>query len=167
MFELLNAYETARNEKNEFFRFFYIRYVRHKLKKSFFKPFKEIINSMALDKKLLVEFRQLFNCVGVQDPNNLNYTHINFVLDNGDIMVSYYDYTILYMDKENHYDIQIENMNRNIIIHPENAVFEHSLFSIILIMAIYNYCVTYIYGKYSSLHIDNYKYVETIKSTYF
>jgi len=170
MFELLNAYETAKHEKNEFFRFFYVRYVRHKLKNSFFKPFKEVLGNMTLDKKLLEEFRQIFNCVGIPGTENCDTLKIKirFVGSSGAIYLSYYDYDISYRDKGDHYDIFIENEQyRQISIHPEVDNFENSIYAAILLMAIYNYCVTYIYGKHSKLYINDDIYVEKLKYMYF
>jgi hypothetical protein len=174
MFELLNAYEPAKNEKNKVLRYFYLKYVRYKLKKSFFIPFRAMIKNSTsddklLDNNLLLEFAHFFNCVeqyvSIED---LKSSHINIYFATwSHFRVNYYGYNIEYTDRYPTYNIDVVNIHgKHITLHPEHKIFESSIWASIIIMAIYNYCVTYVYGKDSDLFINNDYYSEVINSMY-
>ena len=170
MFELLQAYETAKNERNHIFRLFYTSYVKHKLKKSFFKPFKNSINGMILNESLIEEFYQFFDCTsknvytGTNDENPYTF----YASSTSGIYIYYDEYFLKFKFMENNCDINIEkSTGQSVFIHPENEKFYSGFFAEIIIMAIYNYCVSYIYGKYSKLYINHNSYLDKINSMYF
>lgn len=168
MFELLQAYETANNEKNKVLRFFYLKHVRKTLKKTFFKPFKDSICNMTLDKALLDEFSQFYQCTNHDVYTGLNKEepNLHYLLENI-FYIFYNEAYIRYKFMENNCDIDIEfATGYTVSTHPENEVFYTSILATIILMAIYNYCVSYIYGKNNELYISDNSYIETIKSMY-
>ena len=62
MYEILQAFEMTKSEKNPVLRTIYMIYVRHKLKTSFFQDYKARIHCMPFDKNMIEEFNQFFNC---------------------------------------------------------------------------------------------------------
>lgn len=171
MFELLQTYETANHEKNDILRFIYIKYIRHKLKSSFFGPFKKSIKSMRLNKELLDEFFQFYQCTQINtvfryDNTELRPT-INFVSEYGSINIFYYDYRIKFNIFNDHCNITVEPyFDMPITIHPEISSFYSGFFAEIIIMAIYNYCVRYIYGNKSKLYVNDMSYIYMINNFY-
>ena len=177
MFELLQAYETARHEKNTLFRFIYTRYVRHRLRSSFFIPFKNNINGVILNRELIDEFNQFYDCTHFNNFNNIDTVitgvnkenpYMNYITESR-CMIIYYDmYRIVFRFAENVCDIDVERPNgKTVSVHPENKRFYTGFFAEIIIMAIYNYCVTYIYGKHSDLYINDDRYIEVLKSMFY
>ena len=170
MFELLQAYETAVHEDNIFLRFIYKKYVRHKLKSVFFYPFKERMHYIEFNKDLIEEFTQFFNCTHKDVFTGTNKENpYMFYISSLNTMSIYYDmYLIRFKFMENNCDIEVERPNgKTVSIHPENEKFYSSFFSEIILMAIYNYCVSYIYGKNSKLYIKHNYYIEQIRSMYY
>lgn len=173
MFEILQAYETANNENNKLLRFFYLRHVRRKLKSSFFEKFNDNISYkyITLNKELLTEFNQFFNCTNTQVFYDKNQPEpfVMGVVD-GNMFIYYHHYRIKYTFLENTCDIEIYNSDSGkvVLIHPDiDREFDHYFGEIILI-AIYNYCVTYIYGNRNrDLYMYDYKWLEIIHTMYF
>lgn len=170
MFELLQAYETAKHEKNTALRFIYKNYVRHKLKSVFFEPFKDRIHCMEFNKDLIEEFTQFYNCTNSNVITGCNKENpYVFCISRLNTMSIFYDvYVIRFKFMDTVCNIEVERPNgKTVSIHPENEKFYTSFFAEIIFMAIYNYCVTYIYGKNSRLYINNDLYIEKIKSMYY
>lgn len=175
MFELLQAYETATHEKNKVFRFVYTKYVRHKLKTAFFKKFRNSIYSIKLDKNLIEEFRQFYNCAYSDVESlgaNFSWTttpYIDFITQIGTVHVYYEKYRIKYKFLDDSCDIEIEEkhgLEDSLLVHPENDIFYESFYAEILIIAIYNYCVSYIYGSKSKLFIEDDTYMKNLRVVY-
>ena len=171
MFELLQAYETAKHEKNIVLKFIYKNYVRYRLKSAFFRPFRERIHSMEFNNDLLEEFNQFYNCTSklVYTGVNNEEPYIFYISSDSNVyIITYNNYQFRFKFLENNCDIEVERDDGKILsIHPENKKFYSSFFSKIILMAIYNYCVSYIYGKNSKFYINNNYYVEHIKSMYY
>lgn len=174
MFELLQAYETAKNEKNKFLRFFYVNHVKHKLKKDFFEKFAYNINNFGTDKELIEEFYNFFDCTYDGIHTRMNTSKSPYITYASGIFSKIHirygnQYEIKFKIFEDSIDIELIDIQKSIIvsIHPDNKVFYDSLFSRIIIMAIYNYCVAYIYGKYSKLFINDDRYINQILNMYF
>ena len=137
MFELLQAYETATNEKNKFLRKVYTKYVQHKLKKSFFEKFD--IDNIELTDSLIEEFKQFFCCT----PSTVKTGNpkVFYISSYGSFYIDYDIYHIRFSFLEDHCDIEIDintDKIKTIVIHPENELFYSSFWVIIILMAIYN-----------------------------
>ena len=176
MFELLQAYETATHEKNKVFRFVYTKYVRHKLKTVFFKKFKNSIYSIELDKNLIEEFKQFYSCtydvahylIPRADAPSIR-PYVDYITGKGTIYVHYDKYRIKYAFLDDSCDIEIDTKygkESALLVHPENDIFYESFYSEILIIAIYNYCVSYIYGSKSKLFIEDDTYMKNLRVVY-
>ena len=102
MFEILQAFETSRHEKNKLLRFFLMRHVRRKLKTSFFEKFNKSIKYRELkpSKELLEEFKQFFDCTDWLGRASLLYSiepqPIMMDVKNNNICISYHHYKIKY-----------------------------------------------------------------------
>ena len=174
MFELLQAYETATHEKNKVFRFVYTKYVRHKLKTAFFKKFRNSIYNIKLDKNLIEEFRQFYMCThhNIRTPKVVYVNSIPFVdmfSVFSTIHIKYDIYHMKYKFLDDSCDIKIENryaVDVELSVHPENEIFYEGFYAEILIIAIYNYCVAYIYGTKSKLYISDSTYINKIRAIY-
>lgn len=158
MFELMRAYETARNEKNKFLRFIYTKYTKYKLKKVFFNKF-NILN-MEINKELVFEFFQFFRCTYEEVMDNMNEKYPYFcTVDIGRhiMYIQYYDYFINIKVRNDRYDIEILNdySDRGVTIHPNNEYINLSPIREIILISIYNYCVSYIYGLNSDLYMHH------------
>jgi hypothetical protein len=168
MFEILRAYETAKNEKNKFLRKVLLYYTRRNLKKSFFQKFKDNIKTMELNKNLIVEFRQFYNCTDLTPYKGI--PHIFYISSYGSIYIEYGEYTIRFSFLENNCDIEIDVntvSDKTVVIHPEYNVFYESFWKEIILIGIYNYSVQYIYGEKTDLFIYDKSYLDIIKRTYF
>ena len=172
MFELLQAYETAKHEKNKVLRFFYTKYVRHKLKTSFFDKLRYNIYHMnlKLDRALIDEFIQFYRCVfdivKIGEPEYRPYLiefsqlwNINIACqDNNHIRYRFLDDSC---------DIEVIDYKQGSVIrHLEYDAFYISIYAEILIIAIYNYCVSYIYGSKSKLFIEDDTYMKNLRVVY-
>lgn len=170
MFELLQLYETAKHEKNKVLRFFYLNHVRRSLKNKYFNKFKFNIlsNMISLDENLLAEFAQFYGCMNYikrgGDPYMIS------ISESADLIyVRYQQYLLKYKLLENTCDIDIGNsdLNKSILIHPaDKETFYSGLFAVIILMAIYNYCVAYIYGENSKLYINHKSWAGKIESMF-
>ena len=156
MFELLNVYETAISEKNEFLRKIYIAYTRRKLKKVFFKKF--LKSKPEINYAYLIEFFQFYNCT--QDSVDLHsisnkYPSVNYYNELSMRLSMYYmDYIIkIGVVLEGRYVIDIYPPNSlhyaisTVSLHFDDEMLNNSFFKEIINMVIYNYCVAYIYGN--------------------
>lgn len=166
MFELVRAYETARNEKNKFLRFIYTKYTKYKLKKVFFDKFFNVYGIVNADisKELLFEFFQFFQCTYDEVIDNMNekYPYISTIdIGRHILYIQYYDYFISVKVRNERYDIEIvsDHNHNGITIHPDNKYINLSPIREIILISIYNYCVAYIYGLDSDLCMHH-------KSTY-
>ena len=166
MFEVLQAYETAIHEKNILLRFIYTNRVKRSLKKTFFKKFKASIRNMKLEKSFIEEFNQFHECTKIINNKDFCVYQLSY---NKNLYINYYRYELKFKFLERNCDVEIRDKrsNRAVVLHPEDATFYSSLFSKIILSAVYNYCVLYVYGEQSDLFIDDDKYVESIKSMYF
>lgn len=175
MFEILQAFETARHEKNKLLRFFLMRHVRRKLKTSFFEKFNKSIKYRELkpSKELLEEFNQFFNCTDWFGRVSMRYAiePQPFMMDvkNNNIYISYHHYRIKYSFLEDTCNIDIHNYDtgKSVLIHPDIDDVFYGYFGVIILIAIYNYCVTYIYGGDSKLYIYDHHYLGLIHVQYF
>lgn len=162
MFELVRAFETAKSEKNKFLRFICVNYTKHKLKSVFFKKFD--INSIEITKEFLEEFFQIYNCISSE---MFGYTNTKYPIVIGTtaeykyIYISYYDFNIDIKVLNNEFNVEIIDPETNGVttIHPEMRYLNLSPLRPIILIAIYNYCVAYIYGKNSKLYKKNMDYL--------
>lgn len=171
MFEILQVFETAKHEKNKYLRKLYTKYTQYKLKKVFFKKMKYNIKYMELDNNLLREFKQFYLCTRGNVGQYKGNSRIFLVSDDpyNLFMIDYYDYTIHFLFLEEGCDIEINKMisHKSVLIHPEYDEVYSSFWKEIILSAIYNYCVWYIYGKESNLYINTKSYIDILKSKYF
>lgn len=168
MFELFKAYETAKSEKNKFLRKVYIKYTRYRLKRSFFDKFD--LSNIEFNKNLLQEFFQLYNCTKdfVNENINVNYPFISVTnIDNGKFSVNYFSYNIFITLAYDEYNTDIigndygGRMITHLVFNDKST--NYAYVKKIILMAIYNYCVSYIYGYKSNLYKDDESYVNKIK----
>ena len=171
MFELFRVYETAKSEENKLLRKLVIRYTKKELRKSFFNKF--YIDKIEIDKNLLVEFMQLYKSIGFTEhiDQNCKYPHI-FLVDplRECIEIRYYGFAIniqIVNDDEYKVDILFTPKNTNsLTTYLRLNVLNLTVFRPIILMAIYNYCVSYIYGFKSDLYIDDAQYIQRLYDLY-
>ena len=175
MFELAKAYEIARTEKNKFLRFFYLIYTKRKLKSSFFDKFD--IEKMVINKDFLMEFLYIYKSIGFTDQDkiylkiNKKYPHVILVDPQLQwIELEYYGFGIdIKIVSDDNFNISILRTPKttdSITHHIDTAVLNMSMFKPIILMTIYNYCVSYIYGYNSSLYIDDKQYIDRLYDLY-
>lgn len=167
MFELVKAYELAKNEEDKYLRFIYIKYTKWKLKHCFFKKF-DIYNTR-LDYSLFLEAIQIYNCISDEcDIDEFIYPIINRAKDNK-ILIIFHQYVIkIILLNKTYFQIDIENTDNDTMYSStinEDGINNH-FFKQIFFMAIYNYCVLYVYGKNSKLYLDNKSYIKNIYDLY-
>lgn len=172
MFELMKAIETAKNEPNRFLRFIYLKYVRYTLKHTFFKKFD--VNTIKIDKNFLSMFKQFRDChisrdevYGTSHDPFVNEMHN--VNSNTFIVVYHMGYLIVLYPAMDEYEIQIVYYNDtskcNDICRfstPNPPLFLKE----IIITAIYNYCVEYVYGSKSDLFKTDLSYEDKLKELF-
>lgn len=168
MFELMKAYEIANSEENKLLRSIYLAYTRIVLKRSFFNKFG--LDLMDIDKDLLNEFIQLYNCVNESVTVDRAFPYIEKIINNNQIFIKYYyfkicisyvilDYQIIIIDEMNdnaYISLQLTEDQLNSYPYKE-----------IIFMAIYNYCVSYIYGFTKiNMFMGDTKYASYLKQLY-
>lgn len=164
MFELVTAYEIAKSEENPILRKLCIMYTKNKLKNVFFKKFD--IHHISITDGFLNELYQLYDCIGYRFINE-EYPYIKRISENRSIFIKYYEYDILITVLRNQYNIDISKDNTHTItIHPDKKYFDVFFIKEILLMVIYNYCVSYIYGENSDLYIDDDSYRNSLRDLF-
>ena len=174
MFELVKACELAKGEKHIFLRFIYTHYTKWALKHAFFEKFD--IYTMRVDRKLINEFFQLYDCVNsyamLDQRQNTLYPYISTVFtDKKVINIQYYNFKIkismsTLIDEFTVAVTDLGYQNSNLSFHVNEELINKSCMREIILMTIYNYCVAYIYGNKSSLYIDDRSFIKTIKDFY-
>ena len=161
MFEILRAFETAKNEKNKFLRSFLIRYTRHKLKSSFFERFN--VEDIPLTRELLSEFVQFCECTGIASSDSEPFPYYTDI-EKVTIHLSYNIYLLSIKVKSNEYEIEVTATlkNASVTMSMDEEKLNLNFLKEIFLMAIYNYCVAYIYGKKSSLYKWEPKYIKPL-----
>ena len=171
MFELVRAYEVAKNEENKLLRYFYLRYTKRKLKRIFFDKFN--IETITLNRDLIREFLQVYSSIEqdrvtrIHSRVNNTYPHIfSANIQTESIEMRYYGFGIrIQIIGINDFNVSILFTPTNLsdfTIYPDTRYLNISVFKPIILMAIYNYCVSYIYGYESDLYIDNHQYIDTL-----
>lgn len=163
MFELFTAYEMAKNEKNSISKFIYIKMLKFSLKKNFFRKYRALVlQHIPVDLNSIDEFIQFHACTSNEIDINTTYTYINNVKDNGTFIVNvpgdntYTIQIICYEDKSIKIDLTYKGKDINdsySACYDINSDYAIKVVSDILLPAMYNYCVSYIYGSKSDLYI--------------
>lgn len=168
MFEVFKVYELAKNEKNKLFRFFCIRYVKRELKHKFFDRYRQYVveGKMWLRPESLNEFIQFYECTNDTIVNNEFVPQITVSDDILDIKDEGYHVTA----KCHWSDTNIRCTLRYDVDHVDLAFYMHDddfsrtsameyythyklIANDIIFKAMYNYCVSYVYGENSDLYI--------------
>lgn len=169
MFELFRVYELAKNETNKLFRFFCIKYVKHELKHKFFDRYKKSIEEerIKLNPDLLNEFIQFYNCLDKQYyvKRNREVTYVTGVIrNNKGLEVNNKEYSIRVMITSDN-DIEVVLSADKYLSGDITFILDglsddryESVYSKItnevVLRAMYNYCVSYVYGKDSKLYME-------------
>lgn len=159
MFELFRAYELAKNEKNKYIRFFCINYTKYKLKRVFFSKYKKLIinGHMRLSVDLLNEFNQFYECTYNHTAIRLCHPHIYKLTNNNVLQVFFYNKLIGVRVNTDHSivgTISSKDDVHEVFDLEDNSVNHYTyLVSDMVTRAMYNYCVSYIYGSRSSLYL--------------
>lgn len=176
MFELVKSYEIAKSENNTILRFVFVNYTKWRLKHIFFKKFN--IYDIKFDKNIMYDFFQLYNFI---DENDKDFLKQNFKVpyiisatsEIGMFDIKYYEFEIkIRIDSFNLFHIVIANKYENNSIldfYADDYVLNNGTknkIKEIIFMAIYNYCVSYIYGEKSKLYIDDASYITYLKNLY-
>lgn len=174
MFELVQAYELAKNEKSKILKPFVVSYTRYKLRKVFFEKFD--YQKIFMTKELLKEFFMIYKAINKDDKVYLSnesvmsrYPHIIYANDTSNtIRFEYHRYVISIVINENGYNIYVSDKNdKEISYHNlDEDTFKLTTFNQLLAMVVYNYCVLYVYGFVSDLYIDNPNYIKVIEAMY-
>lgn len=181
MFEILKAVETAKSEKNKLLRFFYLNYVKFKLKNTFFKRFDVymLFNDIRNTRQLLGEIWQMTTCqgkcrVGLGLNSKTYHPYINYInnytlaFDHIFICVNYYGFEIGLSINHDEFIVKVNWLHDDSSIESWTYTGPNLPYYIkeIIFMAIYNYCVGYIYGKESKLFKDDESYIENLKELF-
>ena len=165
MFELMKVFEIASNEENKYLRFIYQKYARYKLRHSFFKKFS--IKNIHFNDLFLKEFCQFYNCIDSSIVFNEKYPYIGHInIDIELLYIYYYDYRIKFTHTgRGEYNIEIIDANKmnTIRLFKSETSLNNFFIKEIILMGIYNICVSYIYGKESDLYIDDKRYIKMLK----
>lgn len=175
MFELFRVYETATNEKNKLLRTMYTKYAKAKLKSIFFKKFNIHNESLEVNRDLLLEFFQLYQCICDKVVINDEYPHVYKIDSKKEILcIRYYNFEITIKMINDEYNINIDCKRDyssetifSLSFHPDTKYLNMTFLREIILMTIYNYCVSYIYGKNSELYIDDRKYITNLFNMHF
>lgn len=166
MLELVKAYEIAKGEQNKFLRYVYIKYTKYKLKKSFFNKFDF---KLTANEDLLNEFIGMYKCINDHVNINKSYPYVEDINFSNEIHISYCYFSIYLSYIHSNFKINIVdhgNNNSNLTIQLDENEFNKSSYKAILIIAIYNYCVSYIYGYKSKLYVHDKSHMYDLKNLY-
>lgn len=167
MFEILKIFETIKNIDNRIVRMIYMKYTKYRLKKIFFNKF---IETMDISNELLYEFFQFFKCTFESMDINDKYPFVcNIDIDRCILYIEYYDFNIQIKILSNSYDIEIKSRQKEYkatTIHTEIRYLNLTPFREIILMTIYNYCVSYIYGLESNLYCKNDVYIDYLEDLF-
>lgn len=167
MFEILKIFETIKNIDNPIVRMIYMKYTKYRLKKIFFNKFIETID---LSNELLYEFFQFFKCTFENMDINNKYPFVcNVDIDHCILYIEYYDYNIQIKIHDNSCDIEVKyRYKRYTTVSLQTDIRHLNLtpFREIILMTIYNYCVSYIYGLESNLYCKNDVYIDYLEDLF-
>lgn len=157
MFELLRTCELAKSEKNRFVRFLCIKYVKRELKYKFFDRYKGLIlnKRISLNVDLFTEFKQFYECTSSETKVRTTFPYICEV-DSGLLKAQCYDKFIMMRANTNHSiigDIITPECSESFSIHDDYVNHYKFNVSFMVLRAMYNYCVSYVYGEDSNLYI--------------
>lgn len=160
MFEILRAYELAKNEKNKLFRFFYTKYTKYKFKRIFDKM-SDIISTesnieLFVNEELINEFIQFVNCTFDDIDLNKSYPYLRYISKYNVILCQYGNIHIglKIINHELYYTIQMLNVPEDDKrVYESSNGFSNKLLLRSTFTIMYNYCVSYVYGKNSKLYI--------------
>lgn len=170
MFELMRVHEAAKNEKNKFLRYFLLKYSNYRLKKSFFNKFDIKSPDFEINKDFFTEFFQFYNCTSNDVMCKTLYPRIlNIDVHRNLIVVNYKYFRIYATIKDDECIIGISKYMIDVAkttISIDYKIFKHNILGTIILMAIYNYCVSYIYGLNSDLYMDD-EFTKILCDMYF
>ena len=167
MFEILKIFETIKNIDNPIVRLLYMIYTKYRLKKIFFKKF---ITNTNISNELLYEFFQFFKCTFENIDLNDKYPLVcNVDIDRCILYIEYYNFIIHIKIIDKSYDIIVKSRTKGYdttTIHTEIKYLNLTPFREIILMTIYNYCVSYIYGFESNLYCKNDVYIDYLEDLF-
>lgn len=166
MFEILKIFETIKNIDNAIVKMIYMKYTKYRLKKIFFNKFIE----MNISNELLYEFFQFFKCTFENIDINDKCPFVrNVDIDRCILYIEYYDFNIQFKILDNSYDIEVKykyKRHDTVSLHTEIRYLNLTPFREIILMTIYNYCVSYIYGFESNLYCKNDVYIDYLEDLF-
>ena len=172
MFELMRARESAKNERNKFLRYFLMKYTEIRLRSIFFNRFDIKSPDLVINKEFFDEFFQFYNCTKDGTASNFNYAQIIDINIERQMMIVRYKNHRFYITMNSdectivikQYHFEEDTLSTTIIV--DYNIFKSNIPGTIILMAIYNYCVSYIYGVKSNLYKDE-EFTKLLCDMYF